>query len=177
MPTPSRTPPAAPRRGKPADTATLDPQAAQVLRRFRVVFNAVRTHFGKLERKTRLSGAQVWVLSLVRDQPGIGVGALARAMDVHQSTASNLLRGLAEAGLVAAERSREDGRAVRLKVTAQVLKSLRAAPGPYAGVLPGALATLDRATLRRLDRDLGRLIAVLSPREDGARKPLGELLR
>ena len=101
MPTPSRTPPAAPRRGKPADTATLDPQAAQVLRRFRVVFNAVRTHFGKLERKTRLSGAQVWVLSLVRDQPGIGVGALARAMDVHQSTASNLLPSMKNSFIVA----------------------------------------------------------------------------
>jgi DNA-binding MarR family transcriptional regulator len=162
---------------KRSASVPLDPEAARVLRRFRVVFNAVRTHFGKLERKTQLSGAQVWALSVVRDQPGIGVGALARAMDVHQSTASNLLRGLVEAGLVVAQRSREDGRAVRLKVTAQGLKSLRAAPGPYAGVLPEALATLDPATLRRLDRDLGKLIQVLSPREDGARKPLGELLR
>ncbi len=52
--------------------------AAQVLRRFRVVFNAVRSHFQQVEKQVGLGGAQVWALSLVRDQPGIGMGGVAR---------------------------------------------------------------------------------------------------
>ena len=76
--------------------------SARVLRRFRLVFNAVRGHFRAVEARAGVSGAQLWALSVVQAQPGIGVGGLAQAMDVHQSTASNLLRALLEAGLVVA---------------------------------------------------------------------------
>jgi DNA-binding transcriptional ArsR family regulator len=88
---------------KAAITDTADP-AARVLRRFRLVFNAVKSHFRAVETKAGVSGAQLWALSVVRRQPGIGVGDLARAMDIHQSTASNLLRGLIDAGMVVAAR-------------------------------------------------------------------------
>jgi len=50
---------------------------AKVLRRFRVVFNAVRTHFRQIEKQVGLGGAQVWALSLIKDHPGIGMGGIA----------------------------------------------------------------------------------------------------
>lgn len=146
---------------------------ARVLRRFRLVFNTVKTHFRSIERKAGISGAQAWALSVVRDQPGIGVGGLARAMDVHQSTASNLLRSLVEQGLVVSARGGMDRRAVQLQVTPQGQKVLKKAPAPFTGVLPDALQRLDKATLARLDRDLGRLIDELHVDDRGASIPLG----
>ena len=78
---------------KPVDPNPVDPaNTAQVLRRFRVVFNAVRTHFQQVEKQVGLGGAQVWALSVVKDHPGIGMGGVAKSMDIHQSTASNLVR-------------------------------------------------------------------------------------
>ena len=159
-------------RKKAAAPATPDP-AARVLRRFRVVFNAVRGHFRAVETKAGISGAQLWALSVVHAHPGIGVGDLARAMDVHQSTASNLLRVLVEENLVVAERGGEDRRAVQLQATARAGRLLAKAPGPFTGVLPEALARLDKATLARLDRDLARLIEELGADERGAGIPLG----
>ncbi|MCE3272224.1 MAG: transcriptional regulator, MarR family [Ramlibacter sp.] len=146
---------------------------ARVLRRFRLVFNAIKAHFRSVEKKAGISGAQVWALSVVRDQPGIGVGDLARAMDVHQSTASNLLRALIDAGLVVSGRGAADRRAVQLQVTPQGQRILKKAPGPFTGLLPDALQRLDTATLNRLDRDLGRLIDELGLDERGASFPLG----
>lgn len=157
---------------EPARRVVADP-SAQVLRRFRIVFNAVKTHFRLVEKKAGLSGAQVWALSVVQATPGIGVGELARAMDVHQSTASNLLRPLLVAQLVRAERVASDKRAVQLHATPQGLKVLKKAPGPFTGVLPQALAALDEKTLRRLDRDMARLIEALGVSSEGARIPLG----
>lgn len=148
--------------------------AARVLRRFRLVFNAVKSHFRAVETKAGISGAQLWALSVVKARPGLGVGELAQAMDVHQSTASNLLRGLLEAGLVVSAKGEEDRRAVRLQVTARGNRVLAKAPGPFAGVLPEALARLDKRTLARLDRDLGALIAELGADERGANIPLGD---
>jgi DNA-binding MarR family transcriptional regulator len=135
--------------------------AVRVLRRFRMVFNAVKSHFRAVETKAGVSGAQLWALSVVQEHPDIGVGDLARAMDVHQSTASNLLRPLLEKGLVVAERAGEDRRAVQLRVSARGAKVLAKAPGPFSGVLPEALARLDARTLGRLDRDLAILIQEL----------------
>jgi DNA-binding MarR family transcriptional regulator len=171
MPTsPSRKP----RTSQPAAGESLNEPATRVLRRFRLVFNTVKAHFRTVERKAGVAGAQVWALSVVAGEPGIGVGALARAMDVHQSTASNLLKPLLEGGLLVAERSGSDRRAVQLRVTPQGARVLRKAPGPFTGVLPDALAHLDAATLARLDRDLGKLIEVLGVAPHGANVPLGK---
>lgn len=157
-----------------ADPDGVNLPAVVVLRRLRRVFNAVKTHFREVEKKAGLAGAQVWALSVVRDHPGIGVSELARAMDIHQSTASNLLKPLLDQGMVAAERTGADRRAVQLHVSAKGLKVLKKAPGPFAGVLPEALAQLDAPTLKRLDRDLSKLIQVLGGDERGAKIPLGQ---
>jgi DNA-binding MarR family transcriptional regulator len=164
----TRTPP----RKKAAGTDAAEP-AARVLRRFRLVFNTVKGHFRAVERKAGISGAQLWALSVVHANPGIGVSELARAMDVHQSTASNLLRALVDKELVVADRAGEDRRAVQLQATARAGRVLAKAPGPFSGVLPEALGRLDSATLARLDRDLSRLIAELGVDERGATVPLG----
>lgn len=148
--------------------AELAEPAARVLRRFRVVFNAVKTHFRQVEKKAGVGGAQVWALSVIRDKPDIGVNDLARAMDVHQSTASNLVRSLVDQELVAALKNGNDRRAVQLRLLPAGAKVLRRAPGPFTGVLPQALANLDAQTLSRLDKDLGKLIAALDADERAA---------
>lgn len=146
----------------------------RVLRQFRQVFNAVKSHFQQVEKKAGVGGAQLWALSVIRERPDCGVNDLARAMDIRQSTASNLVRALVERGLVATSRGGTDRRAVQLRLQPQAQRILARAPGPFAGVLPDALARLDTATLRRLDRDLAALIAALDADEGAANIPLGQ---
>ena len=153
----------------------VEPAATRVLRRFRMVFNAVKTHFQQVEKTAGVGGAQLWALSVVHDEPGIGVGALARAMDVHQTTASNLVRALVEQGLVDSQRSGSDRRASQLHVTRAGARLLARAPGPFAGVLPQALARLDPQTLERLDADLVALLQLLEADRRAARIPLAEM--
>lgn len=160
----------APARNKPVPQ---DDAASSVLRRFRVVFNAVKAHFRAVETRAGISGAQLWALSIVQQRPGIAVGELARAMDVHQSTASNLLRALQEQALVLSDRVGEDRRLVQLTVTPKGLSALAKAPGPFAGVLPDALRRLDAATLARLDRDLARVATELHSTAGAGKIPLG----
>jgi DNA-binding MarR family transcriptional regulator len=163
-----------PTRKTPSNTRDAD-TAALVLRQFRQVLNSVKTHFQQVEKKVGLGGAQVWALSVVRDRPGIGVGGLAQAMDIHQSTASNLVRSLAEKGLVEVRREGTDRRAVQLHLLPPAGRVLKRVPGPFEGVLPAALRALDTATLRRLQKDLGRLIQALDSDEKSGRVPLADL--
>jgi DNA-binding MarR family transcriptional regulator len=158
---------------RPAGGAT-EP-AARVLRRFRLVFNAVKTHFQQVEKKAGVGGAQLWALSVIRECPGIGVNGLARAMDIHQTTASNLVKALAALELVSVEKNGPDRRAVQLRVVAAGGRVLRKAPGPFAGVLPEALSRLDAKTLERMDRDLAKLLAELRADERAAGIPLAQM--
>ncbi len=144
-----------------------------MLRRFRSVFNAVRNHFRSMEQSAGISGAQVWALSEIASKPGIGVGELARSMDIHQSTASNLVRALLDTRLVASARGVVDQRAVHLHATARGLKVLGKAPTPFVGVLPDVLRRLDEGTLLRLDKDLERLIRELRADPRGAHTLIG----
>lgn len=141
------------------------PPSTRVLRQFRVVFNAVKTHFRQVEREAGVGGAQLWALSVIDRRPGIGVTDLARELDIHQSTASNLIKSLVERGLVATSREGADRRSVSLRIQPAGAAVLGSAPLPFAGVLPDALSALDAATLSRLEQDLGKLIALLEADE------------
>ena len=152
-----------------------DPAAVDVLRQFRQIFNAVKSHFQQVEKTVGLGGAQVWALSVIRDAPDIGLGSLARAMNIHQSTASNLVKALAERRLVRVTKHDADKRAVMLRLLPAGGRVLQRSPGPFAGVLPEALAALDQKTLARLQADLKKLIGKLQVDPRAAKIPLAEL--
>ena len=152
-----------------------DVTPAQVLRRFRVVFNAVRSHFRDMEKQVGLGGAQVWALSIIKATPGIGMGGMAQAMDIHQSTASNLVKALQQKELIQMSKSEEDRRNVQLKILPAGNALLRKVSGPFEGVLPAALSQLETPTLKRLDQDLSKLIVLLKADEAGAGMPLSNL--
>lgn len=148
---------------------------AQVLRQFRVVVNAIKSHQQQTERLAGLTGAQVWALHLIHSQPGLGITGLAQAMDVRQPTASILARALVQQGLVLSLRESDDRRATQLQATPAGHSLLQRAPGPFAGVLPEALARLDPAALQHLAQGLDQLIQVLPADPRSGRVPLSPL--
>jgi len=156
-----------------ADSA-LEPHET-ALQQFRIVFNAVKTHFQQVERKAGVGGAQVWALSVIRERPGIGVGELAAALNVRQPTASIIVRNLSLQGLAQVLREGPDRRSVQLRITAEGRKVLRRAPGPFSGVLPEALQALDPETLELLNRGLSQLILLLDADMRAAKTPLSNL--
>jgi DNA-binding MarR family transcriptional regulator len=170
---------ASPDRDLPARGAAQDEvqhgTALRVLRQFRIVFNAVKTHFRQVERTSGIGGAQLWALSEISAAPGIGVTDLARALDIHQSTASNLIKALMKRKLIGIQRSTNDRRAVVLHPLPAGQAMLAEAPLPFAGVLPDALRALDIAALARLEADLACLICQLHADETAANIPLADL--
>ena len=100
---------------------------------------------------------------------------LAMAMDIHQTTASNLVKGLLKLELLRAEKEGPDKRAVQLYTLPAGRTLLKKVPGPFSGVLPKALSELDAKTLLRLERDLSKLLKLLNADEKAAKTPLASL--
>lgn len=150
--------------------------AVESLRRFRQVFAAVRTHFRQVERITGTGAAQLRALSLLREHPGLRISELAQAMDIHQSTASNLVKTLVERKLVSGVRNGADARVLYLDLLPAGDKVLQRLQGQrYIGVLPQALQTLPPKVLRRLNADLDLLLAAMQADGSAARSPLASL--
>lgn len=143
-----------------------------VLEQFRVIVRSVRRHYLAVERRAGLSGAQLWALSEVAARPGLEVGQLARAMSVHQSTASNLVRRLHALGLVRRQRRGRDQRHVQLFTTPRGAKLLGRAPRPAIGVLQQALSELPRERLNELHRALSRLVSLMKVKSPAAARAL-----
>jgi DNA-binding MarR family transcriptional regulator len=124
---------------------------------FRAVIASTREHYRWVERRCGVSGAQVWALAQIAASPGMKVGDLASQLAIHQSTASNILEKLEQAGLVTRTRRSEDRRVVTLSLTPEGRKVLRRAPKPLRGALQEALLNLPLPRLVLLGKDLAVL--------------------
>ena len=148
-----------------------------MLEQFRVIFKTLRSHYREVQKRTGISGAQLWALAQVAAEPGSHVGELARALALHQSTASNLMKRLERLGLVARERRGADQRNVQLYATAKGLRLLARAPQPLIGVLQQALTDLPAPALAALHGSVARVIATMKVRSVAAARtlPLSEM--
>jgi MarR family transcriptional regulator, organic hydroperoxide resistance regulator len=148
----------------------------EVLGQFRILFKSVRRHYGEVQRRAGIGGAQLWALSHIAGRPGINPGELARSLAIHPSTASNLLKDLEKLALVTKRRQKNDQRAVQLFATSKGSRVLRRAPRPLIGVLQQALSDLPSGNLDVLQRHLEKLVALMKAKDTRARAvPLSKL--
>lgn len=117
-----------------------------------------------------VSGAQLWALWELQEQPGLRVSELAARLSLRQSTVSNLIEQLARAKHLTRERTDSDLRAVRLYLTTFGKRVLKTAPQPARGVLPDALESLKAKDLKELDAQLTELLRAMKVRAPGASK-------
>ena len=144
--------------GKSAQPARRE-AALEVLKKFRQVFRAGKLHFSAVEKQQGVTGAQLWAMWELYQQPGLRVTDLAAAMALHQSTVSNMIDKLLTKRLLRRDRGDQDGRVVRLHLTAAGMRMVRGAPNQARGALPDALEHLPPAALRGLDKQLATLLS------------------
>lgn len=151
----AKSPPAALSGAQPAVTPL------SVLQRFRVLIRTAQRHSQWVERRSGVTGAQLWAMQELGEVPGLRVGELAKLMALHQSTASNMIDKLETTGLLRKERQPSDNRVVHLYLTEAGSQLLEAAPSPARGILPEALRRLEIPALERLQADLDSLLVQL----------------
>ena len=140
-----------------------DKARSLALQSLRVVMRAAQRHSMQIEKQCGVSGAQLWVMQEVLDQPGLRIGELAARMSIHQTTASNLVDALVKKSHLRKARDQPDQRVVTLHLTDTGQAVISAAPQPARGLLPSALGRLDAASLAQLNSGLAALLAVVAP--------------
>ena len=156
----------------PIDSSNL---ALETLKLFRIIFKSSTKHFHEIEKIAGIGGASLWALAEIGESEQLTVSGLAKAMSIHQSTASNLIEKLETDGYVSRIRSTEDRRSVCLTLTTQGKEILLKAPPPYRGILPDALTKLQPETLAELNLVLSILISKMQITQfESGLEPLGK---
>jgi len=150
---------------KSADTDTSAGLSA--LQKLRIVIRASQRHSAWIEKQCGVSGAQLWIMQELQDEPGLRVGEIAARLAVHQTTVSNLLDSLQKRGYVIKQRDPGDMRAVKLALSEQGDDLLLLAPKPARGLLPEALRQMDAQGLKQLDEGLQSLLDSIDQIDEG----------
>jgi DNA-binding MarR family transcriptional regulator len=104
-----------------------------------------------------LPGAQVEVLRVVADHPGIGVAAAARELHLATNSVSTLVNQLADAGLLRREPDPADRRATRLKITAAATERTASWRRARTGLVAEALTELSEEDTQAIEQALPAL--------------------
>jgi DNA-binding MarR family transcriptional regulator len=115
-----------------------------------------------------LRGAQIELLRVVGDRPGVGVGAAARALHLADNSVSTLVNQLVGAGLIRREVHPTDRRAARLQLTDAAQDRIRRWRAGRGQLVSSALERMPDGDVRAIDAALPALRRLLTLIEEEA---------
>lgn len=141
--------------------AGQDAPVRAALDALRRIVQGIRLSDARAERHTGLSGAQLFVLQQLAEQPAQSLNELAARTRTHQSSVSTVVTRLVGRGLVSRRRADDDGRRLVLELSPAGHDLLTGAPETAQTRLIAALERLPRPELAALTANLEGLVAAL----------------
>ena len=139
----------------------MNDDSRQILDSLRRLVQLLRLSDRAAERTVGLSGAQLFVLEELGKEPALSLNDLADRTRTDQSSVSVVVGRLAEQGLVTRERSSEDGRRLKIRLTRSGRAALKKAPPVAQQKLLEALDSLSASDRRRLLELFARVVGMM----------------
>jgi DNA-binding MarR family transcriptional regulator len=124
--------------------------ADELLRTLFSIRRTGRRIAGRPAEFASLTGAQLELVRLVRQRPGVSVAEAARELRLAPNTVSTLVRQLTETGIVVRTVDGADRRVARLELAAELRRKVNTWRDRRVVALGGAIGELPAAQQRRL---------------------------
>jgi MarR family transcriptional regulator, organic hydroperoxide resistance regulator len=134
---------------------------SDIIDNIRRVFQVVNEHSKLAEKKTGVTGPQLWAIKTIAQEAPIMVTEIARRMYLHPATVVGILDRLEKQGLVARIRSTEDRRVVWVELTQLGRALVKKAPEVAQGLLVAGLEEMGDNKLKNIMRALDQLAEIL----------------
>jgi len=144
-----------------ATMPSLAPDVEPIFNSLRRLVHALHTASRESERSLGLTGAQLFVLTQLRENPSLSVNALAERTLTHQSTVSVVVQRLVRRKLVKKIRASGDARRVELTLTPAGSALLQRAPEAVQTRLLRAIDEISTDDRQAMTRGLQGLVAAL----------------
>jgi DNA-binding MarR family transcriptional regulator len=144
---------------KPGWSST--PEVTPILDDLRRIVRVLRTASRQAEQRLGVTGAQLFVLKALDDEPRLSLTALALRTRTDQSTVSVVVKRLVARGLVDRVRAADDARRADLSLTRRGRTLLGTSPRAAQDGLITGLERLSAADRRALRKGLGALVVAM----------------
>jgi DNA-binding MarR family transcriptional regulator len=152
----------------PGAAGDLPSDVRESLDALRRIVRELRLSAGAAEKKTGLSGAQLFVLQRLAEKPADTLGDLAERTFTHQSSVSVVVRKLAERGLIERSASDQDARRVTIELSRAGRALLKRAPRVAQERLISAIQGLPAGQRRELAKGLAAVVSAMGIDEQAA---------
>jgi DNA-binding MarR family transcriptional regulator len=150
---------------KPSKPRRVDP-TLDAMDSIRRIVREIRLFSHTTKRSTPISGAQLFVLQSLADEPGMSLKDLAARTLTDQSSVSVVVSRLVAKGMIKRRIARDDARRTELELSARGRALLRDAPPALQSRLIAGLRSLPRSELASVARALRKIVVHLGA--DGA---------
>lgn len=138
---------------------------ADIFNNLRRIFQALNEQSKQAEKKTGLTGPQLWAILTLEKEGALRVTTLAEKLFVHPATVVGILNRLEDKGIVQRKRTQRDRRVVDVELTDEGHMIARQAPNVPQGRLASGLATLTQDEVEEIGRSLDRIVALLDAQD------------
>lgn len=154
-----------PRSGPGGESGAHAEREDEILRSLRRVIRAVDLHSRRLIAEYGLSGPQLQCLRELQSQGPLPTGELAASMSLSPATVCGILDRLEARALVVRERQAQDKRRVVVRLSAQGLAVVEAAPPSLQDSFLARLRELSTGEQSELQRSLHKLVTMMAAAE------------
>jgi DNA-binding MarR family transcriptional regulator len=140
-----------------ANTSQSAACTREVLDSVRWIFQALRESSRRAERQVGLSGAQLFVLQKLSENPGLSLNELADRTHTHQSSVSTVVSRLVARRFVQRARAEKDARRVELTLSPRGRALVAEAPDAAQDRLIAAIESMPAWRRRLLAEGLAEL--------------------
>ena len=130
----------------------------RIIKSLQVYSQTVYSHFG-------ITGPQLWALKTLHRAGSLSSGELGQAMYLHASTVTGVVDRLEKKGWVVRDRSQEDRRVVKVRLTPKGTALARRTPNPVQGKVIYGLRKLRKEDLDRIHASIQELVAIMEAQD------------
>lgn len=139
------------------DRDTVISGTIQGLRR---LFKAIQDYSQDVSQRFRITGPQLWALKTISQADGLSLSELSKRMYLHPSTVTGVVDRLENRGFVARERTSQDRRVVKLRLTVEGRNLVKNTPSPTQGKLIHGLRRLKKTELEAIFNVVQKLVEI-----------------
>ncbi len=148
--------------------STKHDERLAIVQSLRLLVHGLRVTAHSVERELGLTGAQLFVLGEIANEPNLSIRRVSERTLTDPSSASVVVARLLEKGLVKRRQNPVDRRTSLLSITRKGQTVLERAPEPYQAKLFAALDAMSNTRRHQLHLGLSALLDASTPSEGAA---------
>ncbi len=140
---------------------TRDAAISEIMQSLRRIIKSLQDYSQTVFTHYGITGPQLWALKTIHQMGSLPLGELSKGMCLHPSTVSGVVDRLENKGYVVRDRTEEDRRVVRVRLTPKGKALVRKAPNPVQGKMIYGLRRLEKGRLTLIYDSIRELLQIM----------------